>query len=278
MRTPGCQLLGSSALLFWGSPERKHPIASFNRHLVGAVLRAIIVLFFQKGGIFFQDTRKVGERRSETTTKGRKKMRKQMNYETFLQVANTISHSKEPEEVALMTVEGIKTALDIKGCALLLLDQASNELQVAASYGLSDEYLNKGPLSALHSIAQSLGEGPIAIANVADDPRLQYPEEAQREGIASILSVPVQVNQKLMGALRVYTSEPWEFTLDDVNFVSALAQIAGMSIRLARYSKGLLTSIEVLKDMQEVRVRRSTRRTPYEGVPVSFAVDETGRV
>ena len=133
-------------------------------------------------------------------------MRERLNYETFLRVANTISHSKEPEEVALMTVEGIKTALNIKGCALFLLNQATNELKVAASYGLSDEYLNKGPLSALHSIAKSIADGPVAISDVTKDPRLQYPDEAQNEGIASILSVPVQVNQKTMGALRVYTS------------------------------------------------------------------------
>jgi len=202
-------------------------------------------------------------------------MREQLNYETFLKVANTISHSKEPEEVALMTVEGIKTALDIKGCALFLLNHATDELKVAASYGLSDEYLNKGPLSALHSIAQSLSEGPIAISDIMKDPRLQYPEEAQKEGIASILSVPIQVNQETLGALRVYTSEPWDFTADDVNFVSALAQIAGMSIRLARYTKGLLTSIEVLKDMREAQHRRGTRRTPFEGVPVSFAAGES---
>ncbi len=201
-------------------------------------------------------------------------MRERLNYETFLRVANTISHSKEPEEVALMTVEGIKTALNIKGCALFLLNQATNELKVAASYGLSDEYLNKGPLSALHSIAKSIADGPVAISDVTKDPRLQYPDEAQNEGIASILSVPVQVNQKTMGALRVYTSEPWEFTLDDVNFVYALAQIAGMSIRLARYSKGMLASIEVLKDMREAQVRRITRRTPFEGVPISFAAGE----
>jgi len=201
-------------------------------------------------------------------------MKEQLNYETFLKVANTISHSKEPEEVALMTVEGIKTALDIKGCALFLLNRTTDELNVAASYGLSDEYLDKGPLSALHSIAQSLEDGPVAISDAINDPRLQYPEEAEKEGIASILSVPIQVNQKTMGALRVYTSEPWEFTLSDVNFVYALAQIAGMAIRLARYSKGLLASIEVLKDLREAQTSRKTRMTPFEGVPVSFSAEE----
>jgi signal transduction protein with GAF and PtsI domain len=201
-----------------------------------------------------------------------------LNYETFIKVTNAISHSKESEEVALMTVEGIKTALGVKACALFLLDTKTNELEVAASYGLSDKYLQKGPLSALRSIAESLKDGPVAIYDVMDDPRLQYPNEAKEEGISSILSVPVQVHGKLLGVLRVYTAEPWDFSLSDVNFVSGLAQVAGMAIKMARYSKGLMSSIEVLKSMQEAQQHRNTRMTPYEGVPKSFSAEEYQRL
>lgn len=200
-----------------------------------------------------------------------------INYETLVKVAKAISHSKDPEEVVLMTVESIKTALDAKGCSLFLFNSKTNELELAASYGLSDEYLNKGPISALHSIAQSLEAGPVAIYDVMDDPRIQYPKEAQKEGVASLLSVPIIVGGHLIGAMRVYTSEPWEFTLEDVNFVQALAQIAGMAINMARYTKGLKSSIDVLKTMREVQTQRSTRRTPYEGVPISFPSDELGK-
>ncbi len=204
--------------------------------------------------------------------------KKLINYETMLKVAKAISHSKDPEEVALMTVESIKTALNAKGCSLFLFNRKTNELELATSFGLSDEYLNKGPVSALRSIAQSLEDGPVAIYDVMDDPRIQYPEEAKKEGIASILSVPIVVGGNLLGAVRVYTSEPWEFTLEDVNFVQALAQIAGAAISMARYVKGLKSSIEVLKTMKEVQSQRSTRRTPYEGVPVSVSPDElTGK-
>jgi GAF domain-containing protein len=197
-------------------------------------------------------------------------MKKQLiNYETMLKITKAISHSREPEEVVLMTVESIKTTLGAKGCSLFLINRKNNELGLAAAYGLSDEYINKGPVSALRSISQSLEEGPVAIYDVMDDPRIQYPKEAQKEGIASLLSVPIVVGGNLIGAMRVYTSEPWEFTLEDVNFVQALAQIAGMAINMAKHSKGLKSSIEVLKTMREVQIQRSTRRTPYEGVPIS---------
>ena len=109
----------------------------------------------------------------------------------------------------------------------------------------------------------------MAIYDVMDDPRIQYPKEAQKEGIASLLSVPIVVGGNLIGAIRVYTSEPWEFTLEDVNFVQSLAQVAGMAINMARYTRGLKSSIDVLKTMREVQTHRSTRRTPYEGVPIS---------
>ncbi len=174
------------------------------------------------------------------------------NYETMLRIAKSISHSKDPEEVALMTVSSIKTALDVKGCSLFLFNRKTNELELAASFGLSEDYINKGPVSALRSIAQSLEDGPVTIYDVMDDPRIQYPKEAQKEGISSILSVPIVVGGRLMGAMRVYTSEPWAFTIDDVNFVEALAQIAGGAINMARYVKGLKSSIDVLKTMRDV--------------------------
>jgi signal transduction protein with GAF and PtsI domain len=194
-----------------------------------------------------------------------------INYETMLKVAKAISHSKDPEEVALMTVESIKSALNVKGCSLFLFNRKTKELELATSFGLSEEYINKGPVNAMRSIAQSLEDGPVAIYDVMDDPRIQYPNEAQKEGISSILSVPIVVAGNLVGAVRVYTSEPWEFTLEDVNFVQALAQIAGGAINMARYVKGLKSSIEVLKTMKEVQKQRSTRRTPYEGVPISVS-------
>jgi GAF domain-containing protein len=192
----------------------------------------------------------------------------------LLKITRAISHSKDPEEVVLMTVESMKTALDVKGCAAFLINRHTNELELGASFGLSEDYISKGPLSDLRSIAQSLEGEPIAIYDVTDDPRIQYPEEAKKEGIASILSVPIVAGGQSIGALRVYTAEPWEFTLNDVNFVQAMASMTGMAIEMARLYKGLKDSIEVLKQLRDPKSLKYKRRTPYEGVPVSVAAPD----
>ena len=181
-------------------------------------------------------------------------MKKQLiNYETLLKVTRAMSRSKVPEEVVQLTVESVKEALDIKGCAIFLEDPETRELSVAASSGLTDEYLNKGPVSSVHSIGESLRDGPVAIYDVSDDPRIQYPEAAKKEGIASILSVPILIGGNVIGAMRVYTAEPWECTLEDVNFVQALAQMSGMLIEMCRLYQGQKEYIDVLTTMKDAR-------------------------
>jgi GAF domain-containing protein len=192
-------------------------------------------------------------------------------YETLVRISKAISTIRDPEEIVLISVEGITHALDVKGCALFLFSEKSDDLKLAGSYGLSEGYLNKGPISSLRSIATALQDGqPVAIFDVSDDPRIQYPEAAVKEGIASILSAPIIIGDKLYGCMRVYTGEPWEFTLNDVNFVQAVAQVVGMAMEMCRVNKGLEENIDILKMMQDPRTLKEHRRTPYEGVPKSF--------
>ena len=174
----------------------------------------------------------------------------QLNYETLIKITKSLSKSKDPEEIIRMTVERLKSSLGIKGCALFLINQQTKDLEIAAAAGLSQEYLNKGTVSALRSIADSLKDGPVAVYDVSDDPRIQYPEAAKKEGIASILSVPIMLGDEAIGAIRAYTAEKWEFTLDDVNFVQALAQISGILIEMTRLHQGQNEHIEALATMR----------------------------
>ncbi len=113
----------------------------------------------------------------------------------------------------------------------------------------------------MRSITQSLEEGPVAIYDVTDDPRIQYADAAKAEGIASILSVPIVAAGRPIGSLRVYTSEPWEFTLEDVNFVQAMANMTGMAIEMAKHYKGMKDSIEILKTLRDPKTFKSRQRT-----------------
>jgi len=191
-----------------------------------------------------------------------------LNYETLIRLTKAIPKHRDPEEIVLITTEGVTHSLKVKGCALFLFSPMSEELKLAGSYGLSQEYLDKGPINSMRSIASSLRDKqPVAIFDVSDDPRIQYPEAAVREGISSMLSVPIIIGDKIIGCMRVYTSEPWEFTMDDLNFVQAVAQVVGMALEMCRITQGYRDSIEILKTMRDPRIFRPKKRRKPEHVP-----------
>jgi signal transduction protein with GAF and PtsI domain len=193
-------------------------------------------------------------------------------YEKLIELTGAISQCKEPEEVALLTAQGVKNAFNVKGCSVFLLKKGSRELGLAASFGLSDEYLNKGPVRYMQEITEAKDQVPIAIYDVQDDPRIQYPEAAKKEGISSLLGVPIIARNSVIGALRVYSSEPWEASIQDITILQAVAQICGMAMDMCRMYKGYKTSIEVLKNLRGKEYYESRGWTPFEGVPKSVPV------
>ncbi len=192
-----------------------------------------------------------------------------MYYDTIIKLTTAISQCKDPEEVALITAESVKTAFNAKGCSVFLVDRETRELGLVASSGLSKNYLQKGPIHFMQTIREAKDAVPVAIYDVMDDPRIEYPEEAKKEGIASLLGVPIISHNKIIGALRIYAANPWEFSLNDINLLQAVALICGMAMDMCRMYKGYKTSIEILKNMRGEDTYSTNKWTPYEGVPTS---------
>ena len=192
-----------------------------------------------------------------------------MYYDTIIKLTTAISQCRDPEEVALLTAESVKTAFNAKGCSVFLVNRETRKLGLVASFGLSKEYLNKGPIHFMQTIKEAKDAVPIAIFDVMDDPRIEYPEQARKEGISSLLGVPIISHNKILGALRVYSSEPWEFSITDITLVQAVGLICGMAMDMCRMYKGYKTSIEILKNMRGENTFKSSKWTPHEGVPSS---------
>ncbi len=185
-----------------------------------------------------------------------------VNYETLGKITDAISSLTDLDDTCEHLVHTMAEALGIKGCALMLLNRTTHELEIAAAHGLSEAYLEKGPISAKKSIADSLVDGPVAIYDVEDDPRIQYPDEAKKEGIKSIVSMPVVLRGKAIGALRLYNAEPWEVDIQDISVFQAIALIIALIIDNIRIQQGLKTSIDVLKVFRQSS--RPTKRTLHE--------------
>lgn len=165
----------------------------------------------------------------------------------LFQVASAVNSTLDPTAVLQAIVRNAAEAMGAKGCSLMLLSPDRRELRTSESYGLSKRYERKGPLSADLSIPEALQGRPVAVLDAGTDYRVQYRAEAVEEGIASMLSVPVRHRAEVIGVMRIYTSEPREFTPHDIEFVEAVAALGAIAIENARrYNAATvdLTSLE----------------------------------
>ena len=162
-------------------------------------------------------------------------VRKEIAYfRVFHEVSRSILSVLDSKEVLRLIVRRIVPAMKLKAASLRLLNEKTNDLELAASRFLSKKYLRKGSLDADKSVPEVLKGKPVLILDAQNDPRIQYGKEKAEEGIVSVLSVPVQMYNKVIGMLRLYTSSPRSFTEGEIEFASALGEMAGLAIINAR--------------------------------------------
>jgi len=130
--------------------------------------------------------------------------------------------------------QSIIDIMGVKGVTIRLLHEKTNRLELACACGLSKTYINKGPVYADKSLAKALEGEPQFVLDASTDPRLQYPEEARKEGLVSVLSLPLKGREKVIGTLRLYTGERRSFIQDEIDFLLALAGQGAISIENAR--------------------------------------------
>jgi len=154
--------------------------------------------------------------------------------ESFQEISSTISATLNIGKVLELVVTKITEVLGVKGCAVRLLDPKTQNLYVARSHGLSQDFLNKGPVHAQASLAENMAGRVVVIDDVLTDPRLQYPAETAEEGVRKLLSIPLMVRGKVIGVLRIFTGERLPFTKREINLATAMAQQCAFAIENAR--------------------------------------------
>lgn len=156
--------------------------------------------------------------------------------QTLYDIANAVTSTLNLTEVLNTIVRLATKEMNAKACLIRLLDEDRRRLRVGAAYGLSEEYLTKGPVDIDKSAVdrEALRGKPVCVLDVSKDPGLQYPEEAMKEGIRSVLCVPLNIREDTIGLLKLYTGEIHRFTDEEMEFLTAMASQGVVAIGNAR--------------------------------------------
>jgi signal transduction protein with GAF and PtsI domain len=172
--------------------------------------------------------------------------RKARQLETLSQVSETVVSNRVIEDVMHLMVTMTAQMMQSKICSIMLFDHATGELRIVATQSLSEQYRLKPNLKIGQSISGRVVQErrPIIVPDVTRERNYMYPDIAKKEGLCSLLSVPMMIREKVVGVINSYTSMPYRFTTEEVKLMQAIANQAAIAIEHA-------TLIEKSFEMQE---------------------------
>jgi len=172
--------------------------------------------------------------------------------QVFHQVTRMISMVRDSHQVMANIVHSLPELLAIDACTIRLLDQASGTFVLGAAAGLSPEYLARPDVDSRETIAAAASGHPVAMSAVADSPHRSFREAALREGIESVLTLPITFQERVIGIMRLLTRTPRVFAEDEILFSVALAEQVGIAISNGRMFRQLEQQVDFLHELQSI--------------------------
>jgi signal transduction histidine kinase len=170
----------------------------------------------------------------------------------------------ELDELLQVLLPRIRDILQTDTCAVLLLDEESNELAARAAVGLEEEVEQGVRIPVGKGFAGRIAArgNPMILDNVSEadvvNPILR------EKGIASMLGVPLLAKGRSMGVLHVGTLTPRRFTRDDEELLQLVAERVAVAIERARLHEELILLDELR--MNFVAIASHELRTPAASV------------
>jgi signal transduction protein with GAF and PtsI domain len=178
--------------------------------------------------------------------------------ETLSQVSETVTSNRLIEDVLQLIVTMTAQLMSSKICSIMLMDQDSGELRITATQSLSDAYRRKPPLKVGQSMSGRAvqEQRPVYVPDVTAEGGYFYRDLAKREGLHSLLSVPMLMKNNVIGVINVYTSTHHLFSEEETKTLQAIANQAAVAIehtRLLEKSFEMQEALEVRKQVERAK-------------------------
>jgi signal transduction protein with GAF and PtsI domain len=170
------------------------------------------------------------------------------------QISAALAAARELEDTLGVITRITSEVMGVDSCSIYLQDEAQGRLVLKATTGLAREAIGRAYLK--------IGEGltgwaithnePVAVRDALSDPRFKLLRETQEEGLKSLLAVPLTVQGRVIGAMNVQTAEVHDYTEDEVELLSLIANLAAGALEKAALYDRMRQQIQELSTLAEV--------------------------
>jgi signal transduction histidine kinase len=160
------------------------------------------------------------------------------------------------EELLETVVDETRDALHASVSSLYLLDRDAENLTLAATNGLDRYQIGRARVPFGKGVTGRVAASrePLVIPDVSQDQRFMWVRGIdQRRFIASMLSVPLVWNDRIVGVLNVQTEEARDFSPSDVAHLRAIADLLAGIVEKGRMQMEAEERATELKKIDDAR-------------------------
>jgi sigma-B regulation protein RsbU (phosphoserine phosphatase) len=151
--------------------------------------------------------------------------------EQIYQISMLVAGDFSLQEVLDKLAEAAVKVVGAKACSIRLLDEETNDLKMRSTYGLSEEYRNKGMVTKDDPVITAAFAGQaVVIDDMRIDQRIHFKEATNKEGLVSQLTVAMQFRNQPIGVLRLYSPQSGDFMPSDIVVARAVASQCAVAI------------------------------------------------
>ena len=151
------------------------------------------------------------------------------------QVSDAVSSTLELDELLDIALEQSLLAVEADTGSLMLINEETNRLEIAASHGLDPKLAETTHQQVGTSVAGWVAQHgeSVLVTNAHTDPRFDMP--FYRDNITSAASVPLRAKGEIIGVLNVNTTNPErKFDERDLEILEIVANELAVAIENAR--------------------------------------------
>ncbi len=168
---------------------------------------------------------------------------------SVIEIGQTLFSTQSMEEALDQTSRLIGRLMKSKICSLMMLSENGKELMLRSSSGAGEAYQKKPHIpvdESLMGFVLKRGK-PLTVMNVQDHDVFLYPDIAQKEGLVSLLAVPLIVDDRKIGVLSVYMPVVHRFSIAEIELLSTLGNLVASAIERGRLMETMISLEESLR-------------------------------
>lgn len=155
------------------------------------------------------------------------------------EISEVIAESRYYDELLSIIVSVTAELFNSKACNIMVVEESEDRLRIVAVAGIPEKEIASKTISLKDSVSglAVLTKKPVQVYDVLNHSDEFHKKLAHREGIKSILSVPLLSGGNAVGVLNVYTSYPHAFSAEEVRVVQSVASQVAVTIRSKVYEE-----------------------------------------